>query len=95
MLVMTRGGEGAFAYTACDEEVSVPALKVDVKDTVGAGDTFNGGFLAKLSEMGLLSKDRLSKITRDEISKALSHGAKVASITVSREGANPPWSNEL
>lgn len=95
MLVITRGGEGAFAYTSCGEEVSVPSVKVAVRDTVGAGDTFNGGFLAKLAEMGLLSKDRLSEISREEISEALSLGAKVASINVSREGANPPWANEL
>lgn len=95
ILILTRGGEGATGFLADGTEVSVPAAKVDIVDTVGAGDTFNAGFLAKLSELGELQKPRLRRISADALREALTHGARVAAITVSRAGANPPWAREL
>jgi fructokinase len=66
-----------------------------VVDTVGAGDTFNAGVLAKLHELGVLQKAALKTLPADVLSQALAHGARVAAVTVSRAGANPPWANEL
>ncbi|MCS6907462.1 MAG: PfkB family carbohydrate kinase [Anaerolineales bacterium] len=44
IIVVKLGEEGAIAR--CDNEtVVVPALPVQVVDTVGAGDSFNAGFL--------------------------------------------------
>ncbi|WP_299935787.1 carbohydrate kinase [uncultured Pelagimonas sp.] len=95
MIIVTRGGDGASGYLADGSQVSVPVEKVQVVDTVGAGDTFNAGVLAKLSELGLLSKAALKGMTGDQAKAALAHGAKVAAVTVSRAGANPPWAHEL
>ncbi|APE44490.1 carbohydrate kinase [Sulfitobacter alexandrii] len=95
LLVMTRGGEGAIAYTAQGDEVAVPAVPATVVDTVGAGDTFNAGVLASLSEQGLLRKDTLRRLSPEAIGAALRFGARVAAVTVSRAGANPPWAREL
>jgi sugar/nucleoside kinase (ribokinase family) len=39
-----RGARGASAYEG-GRRVDVSALEVDVKDAVGAGDTFDAGFL--------------------------------------------------
>lgn len=94
-VILTRGGEGATGFLASGDEVQVPAIKVKINDTVGAGDTFNAGVLAKLSETGQLSKSALRNIDRDSLENALAHGAKVAAVTVSRAGANPPWAGEL
>jgi sugar/nucleoside kinase (ribokinase family) len=44
LLVVKRGSKGASAYTR-DEEWHVPAQAVQVVDAVGAGDSFNAGFL--------------------------------------------------
>lgn len=44
-LAIKRGSLGAMAVCA-NERASLPALKVDVVDTTGAGDSFDGGFLA-------------------------------------------------
>lgn len=44
LLVVKRGAQGASAY-AEGRRIDVPALSVDVTDTVGAGDTFDAGFL--------------------------------------------------
>jgi fructokinase len=52
VVVLTRGSEGASALFGDDMVVDVPVPKVTVADTVGAGDTFNAGFLASLSAIG-------------------------------------------
>ena len=44
-VIVTLGSKGALAVTK-DEAVSHPGFAVDVKDTTGAGDTFNAAFLA-------------------------------------------------
>ncbi|MBY6142053.1 carbohydrate kinase [Leisingera daeponensis] len=94
-LILTRGGEGATGYLANGGEVRVPAVRAKISDTVGAGDTFNAGVLAKLSELGRLTKPELAALPPDVLQQAMEQGAKVAAITVSRAGANPPWAGEL
>ncbi len=94
LIVVTHGGEGAMGYTR-DHKVTVVPDKVEVVDTVGAGDTFNAGILASLHEQGLLSKEAIANLSEDAIQKALALGAKAAAVTVSRPGANPPWRHEI
>jgi len=43
-VVIKRGGKGAIARRG-RETWQVPAIQVEVKDTTGAGDSFNAGFL--------------------------------------------------
>lgn len=95
VVILTRGGEGATGYLANGDEVQVPAVKAEMVDTVGAGDTFNAGVLAKLSELGQLEKDALAKLEPEVLAEALAYGARVAAVTVSRAGANPPWVEEV
>ena len=95
VVIVTKGSDGASAFIGSGEEIAVPSQRVVVVDTVGAGDTFNAGVLAKLSQLGCLNKAAIAKITASEIEAALEFGAKVAAITVSRAGANPPWAAEL
>ncbi len=95
VVIVTKGGDGATGYLSDGSEVSVPVQKVDVVDTVGAGDTFNAGVLATLSQAGHLSKPNLSSLSENSLRDALTFGAKVAAVTVSRAGANPPWAEEL
>jgi len=49
LLVVKRGANGATAFTT-EEEVSVKAIPVEVVDPVGAGDSFNAGFLHKWTQ---------------------------------------------
>ncbi|MGR3343068.1 MAG: carbohydrate kinase family protein [Paracoccaceae bacterium] len=94
LVLVTEGARGATAF-ARDHQVFVAAEKVDVIDTVGAGDTFNAGILAALHECGALSKERIAALDRDTLGAALSLGVRAAGVTVSRAGANPPWLGEL
>lgn len=95
IVIVTRGAEGANAFFANGEKIAVPAQRVPIVDTVGAGDTFNAGVIAKLAEKNLLSKKELKQIDTAAMDDALRHGAAVAAVTVSRAGANPPWAHEL
>lgn len=95
IVLLTRGAEGSAAYRASGLAAEADAQKVDVVDTVGAGDTFNAGFLKSLADQGLLSKDGLKQADENALSQALAYGGRAAAITVSRAGANPPWANEL
>lgn len=91
LVLMTKGAAGATGYFA-DGEISVAAQKADVVDTVGAGDTFNAGILAGLSQAGVLRRDALSP---DALRPAMELAVRAAAVTVSRAGANPPWAREL
>lgn len=95
VVILTRGGEGATGFMADGTEVTVPARRVEIVDTVGAGDTFNAGVLAKLYELGALQKSKLMALPSDTLVQAMEHGARVAAITVARAGANPPWADEI
>ncbi len=94
LVVLTAGAKGASGWTRAGR-VSVPATKVDVVDTVGAGDTFNAGILAALHDADLLTKAAVANLTPDQVEAALSLAARAAAVTVSRAGANPPWRAEL
>ncbi len=50
--IVTAGAEGALAVTR-DDVIEVPARRVRVADTIGAGDSFGGGVLAWWTERGL------------------------------------------
>ena len=94
LIVVTHGARGANAYSR-HGKMSVPARKVDIVDTVGAGDTFNAGILASLDHSGLLSKEAVAALSEQSIRQALEFAASAAAVTVSRAGANPPWRHEL
>jgi fructokinase len=98
LVVVTLGGEGALAVTAGGEELTVQAPRVTVADTVGAGDSFMSGLIDGLWTAGLLGADareRLHAIDAATVERVLARCVRIAAITVSRPGANPPTSAEL
>jgi fructokinase len=66
-------------------EVTVP--RVDVVDTVGAGDAFGGAFLAWWTERGF---ERSHLGDEDAVRDAVTHAVAVAALTCQRAGAEPP-----
>ena len=98
LVVLTRGGDGASAWTRegrGDGHVSVPAARITLVDTVGAGDSFIAAVLFQLERMGLLTVGSLDRIGRAEAQAVLAFAVRVAAITCSRAGADPPWLREL
>lgn len=94
LAIITSGGEGAEAFWK-GGRLKVGALKVAVVDTVGAGDAFNAGVLAALRESGHLQKSRIADLDEAAVRNALEFATRVAAVTVSRAGANPPRRDEL
>lgn len=94
LLCLTEGARGVTGYTR-GGAIFVEATKVEVVDTVGAGDTFNAGFLGSLHMAGCLTKPALADLPEDVLRDALARGGRAAAITVARAGANPPWSSDL
>jgi fructokinase len=94
IVTLTMGADGARSVTR-SLDVTVPSKPVTVVDTVGAGDTFNAGFLASLRRQGALQKQDLKSIDEKTLRIALEFSTHVASVVVSRAGANPPWLREI
>lgn len=97
LVVVTRGGSGASAWTAHGRtDIAAPA--VTVADTVGAGDSFMAGLIDGLWAANLLGanrRDALRAIDSATLTSVLDRCARIAAITVSRPGANPPTAAEL
>ncbi len=95
LVVVTRGPDGAVALRAQGPEVSVPGEAVEVVDTVGAGDAFTAGLLAWLDEHDRLTRPALDTLEDEAIAAALRFARRVAAITCTRAGADPPRRDEL
>ncbi|MDX8143477.1 carbohydrate kinase [Lentzea sp. BCCO 10_0061] len=93
-VVLTKGGEGLSVITATGQ-VDVPPVKVDVVDTIGAGDTVQGALLAWLHDHDALSAEKIRGLSTDEWTAALTYAGAAAAITCSRAGAEPPFASEL
>lgn len=97
LVVVTRGGDGASAVFG-GGEVAVPGARVAVVDTVGAGDSFMGALLDHLARhdlLGVSAHPRLDALTEDDVRPMVEHAVRVAGITCSRAGANPPTTADL
>ncbi|WP_175615378.1 ribokinase [Piscibacillus halophilus] len=70
---ITQGEKGVLYYDG-EKEILVPSYKVDVVDTTGAGDTFNGGFSVAIAE-------------GKSLKEACYDGNIVGAISVSKFGA--------
>jgi len=94
LVVVTRGGEGSIAFGAgaCAES---PPVKIDVVDTVGAGDTFQAALLTWLAEHGRLSGEALAGLSQQELEAALGFAGTAAAIVCGRRGADMPRRDEL
>jgi fructokinase len=98
LVVVTMGDRGAVAMTSDGRRVEVGAPTVPVADTVGAGDAFMAGLIDGLWSADLLGAERRSALRRASVATiraVLDRCARIAAITVSRPGADPPRRGEL
>ena len=94
-LVVVTYGEGGAAGYAGGEPINVAGRKVDVIDTVGAGDTFHAALLSELSRRGKLTPAGVRSLDRDTLAAILRYAAIAASITCTRRGADLPTAAEV
>ncbi|MFF8674935.1 carbohydrate kinase [Streptomyces sp. NPDC015242] len=94
-VVVTRGGDGLTAFTADGATYSVPGERVEVVDTIGAGDTVNAALLHGLAVRDALSGPALAALGPDGWADLLGFAARAAAVTCSRAGAEPPYAHEL
>lgn len=98
VVVLTRGGDGASAWTCAGDRLDVPAVPVDVVDTVGAGDSFMAALIDEWWSAGVLGaerRDSLRSVDPSVLAEVVRRCVRVAAITVSRAGADPPWAHEV
>jgi fructokinase len=94
LVVLTRGAEGASAWTS-QGEAHVERVSVEVVDTVGAGDTFQAALLTWLQESNTLAVEGMGNLGRVDLEQALNFCARAAAITCTRRGADLPRRHEL
>ena len=94
IVAITKGGDGVEVYTK-DYSFKLDVPKVAMVDTVGAGDTFTAGLLTYLERSKKLTKKALAVIDEATLKNAAAFAMKAAAVTVSRAGADPPWSKEM
>ncbi|MEV7075639.1 carbohydrate kinase [Streptomyces sp. NPDC093990] len=94
-VVVTHGGDGLTVFTRDGTVLPVPGEKVDVVDTIGAGDTVNAALLHGLAGLDALSPEALADLGAEDWTRLLRFAARAAAITCSRAGAQPPYASEL
>lgn len=82
LLVLTCGTNGSYVFTADGRKSYQPTPKVDVADTVGAGDSFTGSFCAAI-------------LNGKPIEEAHRIAVEVSAYVCTQNGAMPKYPSEL
>jgi fructokinase len=91
--VVTRGAAGAVAYLGA-LRLEVRAPKVEVADTVGAGDSFMSALIAAMDADKALGKSAGAP-SAASLSRWLNFAATASAITCTRKGSDPPTRGEV
>jgi fructokinase len=91
--VATLGERGALAMLG-KERIEVPAPRVEVVDTVGAGDSFMSALLSAMDRDHALGAEAPAP-SRTELERWLRFAATASAITCTRKGSDPPTRKEV
>jgi fructokinase len=94
LAVVTLGEHGAVARSP-SVHAYASSPRVDVADTVGAGDAFGAGLLCRLWQDGRLEPDAVAAIDVPQLTDALAFATTVAALQCARPGATPPTLDEV
>ena len=89
LVIVTLGEKGAVGFCAAGV-VEVDGCRVDIEDSVGAGDTLMGGVMAELMLRGLGTRSALDGLTCDALGDILRYGVTAAAMNCERSGCAPP-----
>ncbi len=89
-VIVTRGGDGATLWRTGHAPLSVAAPRVQVVDTIGAGDTFTAGLSVSLLAHGIEQPAQLGALTDEAWREVMGFAATAAALNCTREGADPP-----
>jgi fructokinase len=95
LVVVTDGADGASAYRRAGPPLRRPGRRVDVVDTIGAGDAFTAGLVTGLVRRRLHRNGRIGSIAEGTLADILDEAILVSAITCERAGADPPRLAEL
>jgi fructokinase len=90
LVVVTQGDRGALAWHRQAGALEIEAPRVEVVDTIGAGDSFQAALLFALRAIGRIQAGSLAQASSQEIRRALSFASHCAAFTCGRAGADPP-----
>ena len=85
LMAVTSGAEGCYFRTA-QAEGNVPAFRVEVVDTTGAGDGFVAGMLSCLLA-STSSPDEIAGLGAGELNRVFRFANAVAALTTTKRGA--------
>ena len=97
IVLLTRGSQGTRIYRH-NETIDVPARKIQVVDTVGAGDTFVANLLGQLEDNNYLGEnalDKLKNLNNQNLAEYVRIAGVAASIACERAGCEPPTLEEV
>jgi len=89
-VIVTRGAGGATLWRPGHEPLTVAAPRVEVVDTIGAGDTFTAGLSVSLLAHGVEYPAQLGELGGDAWREVMRFAATAAALNCTREGADPP-----
>jgi len=95
LIILTKGGEGSALWSA-QAQVNIQTPKVQVIDTVGAGDTYQAALLDSVGNLATqYGNDWPEQLTEEKLIEIGSYSASAAAITCSRQGADLPTKSEV
>lgn len=89
-VIVTRGGDGATLWRTGHAPLAVAAPRVQVVDTIGAGDTFTAGLSVSLLAHGVEQPAQLGELSDEAWREVMAFAATAAALNCTREGADPP-----
>ena len=96
IVIVTSGSEGVRLFRKNHEVIKLETPKVEVVDTVGAGDTFTGSLMVALHDRAETLNDTPLEALPDETWRdVLTFAAAAAALNCTRAGADPPDRGEL
>ena len=90
LLILTFGEKGSIGKTS-HFEINMPSEKIsDLKDTVGAGDTYMASILTWFIENKIFDSNMIENLKKTDLSLMMNKASIAAALNCKKIGCNPP-----